>query len=52
MHNRPDPTGTLYLDDGCFGIEPRSCDAAKRLEDPAEFATVGLAESYLALMHD
>ncbi len=47
-HNRPDPAGTLYIGDGCMGVEPRPCDQGKRLEDPAELEKLGLDETYLA----
>ncbi len=46
--NRSDPSGTVYLGDGCFGQDPRSGDQAAALEDPAELASLGLTENYLA----
>lgn len=47
-HNMPDANGTLYIGDGSMGVEPRACDQAKRLEDPAELEKLGLKETYLA----
>lgn len=47
-NNRIDPEGTVYLGDGCFGRSPRDGDQARRLEDPAELARLGLEENYLA----
>jgi len=44
----PDPDGTVYLGDGCFGQTPRTGAQALALEDPAELAVLGLTENYLA----
>ncbi len=44
----PDPNGTLYIGDGCFGRSPREGNQAIALEDPTELANLGLSESYLA----
>ncbi len=47
-NDAPDPEGTLYIGDGCFGRSPREGIQAMALEDPDELATLGLSENYLA----
>lgn len=46
--NAPDPEGTLYLGDGCFGQTPRVGDQALALDAPGGPEALGLTESYLA----
>lgn len=47
-NDEPDPNGTLYIGDGCFGRSPREGAQAMDLEDPDELMNLGLSESYLA----
>ncbi len=47
-NDAPDPNGTLYVGDGCFGRSPRPGQQAMDLEDPAELMSLGLTENYLA----
>jgi hypothetical protein len=47
-NDAPDPAGTLYVGDGCFGRSPREGEQAMALDDPNVVADLGLSENYLA----